>query len=168
MWDCFRCLWKPLPGMSMPLACLLSCFSHVWLFVAPWTVAHQAPLSMVFFRREYWSGLPFPTPGDLPDPGIEFPPLKSPALAGKFFTTSAAWGAHISLQEISLWSGIEPGEGGGSCSGMGIGRGQSGSSPWHSWAVILAMWFTSSKLQFSSVQFSSIAQSCPTLWHCGL
>ena len=57
--------------------CLLSCFSHVWLFVTPWTVAHQAPLSMEFSRQEYWSGLPCPPPGDLPDPGIE---SLSPAL----------------------------------------------------------------------------------------
>ena len=46
-------------------------FSLVWLLATPWTVAHQAPLSMEFFRQEYWSGLPFPSPGDLPDPGIE-------------------------------------------------------------------------------------------------
>ena len=45
--------------------------SRVQLFVTPWTVAHQAPLSMEFSRQEYWSGLPFPSPGDLPDPGIE-------------------------------------------------------------------------------------------------
>ena len=45
--------------------------------VTPWTVAHQAPLSMGFSRQEYWSGLPFPSPGDLPDPGIE---PRSPAL----------------------------------------------------------------------------------------
>ena len=51
--------------------------SHVQLFVTPWTVAHQAPPSMGFSRQEYWSGLPFPSPGDLPDPGIE--PV-SPAL----------------------------------------------------------------------------------------
>ena len=51
--------------------------SHVRLFVTPWTVAYQAPLSMGFSRQEYWSGLPFPSPGDLPDPGIK---LKSPAL----------------------------------------------------------------------------------------
>ena len=50
----------------------------------PWTVACQAPLSMRFPRQEYWSGLPFISPGDLPDPGIE---LASPALAGKFLTT---------------------------------------------------------------------------------
>ena len=45
--------------------------SHVRLFVTPWTVASQAPLSMGFSRQEYWSGLPFPSPGDLPNPGIE-------------------------------------------------------------------------------------------------
>ena len=45
--------------------------SHVWLSVTPWTVAHQAPPSMGFSRQEYWSGLPFPSPGDLPDPGIK-------------------------------------------------------------------------------------------------
>ena len=49
-----------------------------------WTVAHQAPLSMGFPRQEYWNRLPFSSPGDLPDPGIE---LTSPALAGRFFTT---------------------------------------------------------------------------------
>ena len=45
--------------------------SRVRLFATPWTVAYQAPLSMAFSRQEYWSGLPFPSPGDLPDPGIE-------------------------------------------------------------------------------------------------
>ena len=45
--------------------------SHVRLFATPWTVAHQAPPSMAFSRQEYWSGLPFPSPGDLPDPGVE-------------------------------------------------------------------------------------------------
>ena len=45
--------------------------SRVRLFAIPWTVAYQAPLSMGFSRQEYWSGLPFPSPGDLPDPGIE-------------------------------------------------------------------------------------------------
>ena len=53
----------------------------------PWTVAHQAPLSMGFSRQEYWSGLPCPTPGDLADPGIEPTSPASPALAGRFFTT---------------------------------------------------------------------------------
>ena len=45
--------------------------SHVRLFATPWTVAYQAPLSMGFSRQEYWSRLPFPSPGDLPDPGIK-------------------------------------------------------------------------------------------------
>ena len=51
--------------------CLLSRFSCVWLFATPWTVACQAPLSMGFPRQEYWSGLPSPSPGDLPDPRVE-------------------------------------------------------------------------------------------------
>ena len=45
--------------------------SHVRLFATPWTVAYQAPQSMRFSRQEYWSGLPFPSPGDLPNPGIK-------------------------------------------------------------------------------------------------
>ena len=53
--------------------------------VTPWTVAHQAPLSMEFSRQKYWSGLPFSPPGDLPNPGIEPTCLMSPALAGGFF-----------------------------------------------------------------------------------
>ena len=69
--------------MQLLLACLLS---HVWLFVTPWTIARQATLSVGFPRQEYWSGLPFPSPGDLPDPGVE--PV-SPALAGGFFTTES-------------------------------------------------------------------------------
>ena len=63
--------------------------SRVRLFVILWTVAHQAPLPMEFSRQEYCSGLPFPSPGDLPDPGIEPASLTSPALASGFFTTSS-------------------------------------------------------------------------------
>ena len=58
--------------------------SRVRLSSTPWTEARQAPLSMGFLRQEYWSGLPFPSPGGLLDPGIE---PASPALAGGFFTT---------------------------------------------------------------------------------
>ena len=54
-----------------------------------WTAAHQAPLSMGFSRQEYWSGLSYPSPGDLPDPGIEAMSFMSPALARGFFITSA-------------------------------------------------------------------------------
>ena len=63
--------------------------SHVWLFATPWTVAHQAPLFMDFSRQEYWSGLPFPSPRDLPLPGIKPATLVSPALAGGFCTTAS-------------------------------------------------------------------------------
>ena len=68
--------------------------SRVCLFATPWTVAHRALLSMEFSRQEYWSGVPFPSPGDLPDPGIEPTSLASPALAGRFFTTIATWEAY--------------------------------------------------------------------------
>ena len=61
--------------------------SHVWLFATPWTIAYQTPLSMGFSRQEYWSGLPFPSPGNLPDLGIELASLVPPTLAGRFFTT---------------------------------------------------------------------------------
>ena len=58
-------------GMYTLHACVISCFSHVRLFATPWTVAHQAPLSMELSRQEYWSGLLFPSPGNLPHPGTE-------------------------------------------------------------------------------------------------
>ena len=57
-------------------------------FATPWTVAHQAPLSMGFPGQEYWSGLSFPTPGNLPGPGIEFASPVFPPLAGEFFTST--------------------------------------------------------------------------------
>ena len=69
---------------------MLSRFSLVQLFATPSSVAHQAPLSMAFSRPEYWSGLPFPPPEELPNPGIEPASLRSPALAGGFFITSAS------------------------------------------------------------------------------
>ena len=72
----------------------------------PWTVAHQVPLSMEFSRQEYWSGLPFPSPEDLPNPGIEPMLLMSPALAGRFFTTNAIWEALY----IFIYTGRSPGE----------------------------------------------------------
>ena len=58
--------------------------SHVWLFATPWTVAHQVPPSIGFFRQEYWNGLLFPSPGDLPNPGIE---PRSPALRADVLTS---------------------------------------------------------------------------------
>ena len=60
--------------------CVLSCFNCVRLFVTLWTIAHQDPLSMGFSRQEYWSALPCPPPGHLPDPGIEPKSPVTPAL----------------------------------------------------------------------------------------
>ena len=71
-------------------ACMLSRFSNVSLFATLWTVICQVPLSLGFSRQEYWSGLPCPPPGDLPDPGIKPVSLTSPELGGGFFTASTA------------------------------------------------------------------------------
>ena len=65
--------------------CILSRFSHVWIFAPLWIVVCQASLSMKFSRQEYWSGLPFPPSGNLPDPGIEPESVASSALAGACF-----------------------------------------------------------------------------------
>ena len=70
-------------------ACIPSRFSCVQLFATLCTIAHQAPLWMGVSREEYWSWLPCPPPGDLPDPGVEPTSLMSPALADMFFTTSS-------------------------------------------------------------------------------
>ena len=72
-------------------------FSPIRLFATPWTIACQAPPSMGFCRQEYWSGLPCPPPGDLPDPGIEPASVLSPSLARGFFSTSATWEAHSKI-----------------------------------------------------------------------
>ena len=94
---------------SGPAACtqLLSC---VRLFANPWIVAHQTPLSKGFSGQEYWSGLPFPAPGDLPDTGME--PMR-PALAGRFFTNSATWEALWADQSVRsspsvVWGSLGP------------------------------------------------------------
>ena len=81
---------------------MLSHFSSVRLCETLWTVAHQAPLSIGFSRQEHWSGLLCPPPSDLPNPGIELVSLTPPALAGRFFTTSATWEACLDdLQNLS-------------------------------------------------------------------
>ena len=67
--------------------CPVCVLSRVRLFETLWTIAHQAPLSMKFSRQEYWSGLSFLSPGDLPNPGIEPSSLACPALADRFFAT---------------------------------------------------------------------------------
>ena len=85
-----------MPGPSLtyylnPMKCYYLCAvlacSVIQLFSTPWTVARQAPLSLEFFRQEYWSGLPFPIPGDLTDPGLKSVFLASPVLASGSFTT---------------------------------------------------------------------------------
>ena len=77
-----------------------SCFIHVRLFATLWTLARQAPLPMGFSRQEYWSGLPVPPLGDLPNPDIEPKSLMSPAMAGGLFTTSTTWEAHGHADQI--------------------------------------------------------------------
>ena len=72
--------------------CVLSSV-RVQLFATPWSIACQAPLSMGFSRQEYWSGLPFPTPDDLLEPGMETASLTSPPLASRLFTTGTTWEA---------------------------------------------------------------------------
>ena len=94
---------SPSFGLLGECAWVLSRFNHVRLFVTLWTVACQAALSMGFSRQEYWSRLPFPTPGDLPDPGIEPTSLVSSALAGGFFTTVPPGKPFIILQYYFLF-----------------------------------------------------------------
>ena len=87
------CLWN---GIHRKLTCVLShfnCFQGFETLWTLWTVACQAPLSMGFSRQEYWSGLPIPSPENLSGSEIKCKSLTSPALAGRFFTTSATWEA---------------------------------------------------------------------------
>ena len=98
-------------------ACALS---HVRLFVTLWTVASQAPLSVEFSRQEPWSRLPFPAPGDLPNPGIEPESLASPALAGGFFTAESSGKPSCTLAMYNTSN---------SCSDAFSGIGRGGLSP---------------------------------------
>ena len=81
--------WSQLHPDCHPSACMRAqLLSHAQLFATPWVVALQAPLSMGFSRQEYWSGLPFPPPGNLPNPRIKPTSPAPPALAGGYFSTS--------------------------------------------------------------------------------
>ena len=81
---CYCSIWIILVVTTHTTLCVcVKSFSYVRLFTTPWTVAHQAPLSMEFPRQQYWSGLPFPSPEDFSNPGIK--PM-FPTLAGGFFT----------------------------------------------------------------------------------
>ena len=100
-------LWHPY------IMLVLSNFSCVWLLATLWTVTHQAPLSMGFSRQEHWSGLPYPPPGDLPDPWVEPGSLTTPPLISGFFTTSAtcqiiAFYTLNNLHFCQLWNVCDP------------------------------------------------------------
>ena len=84
---------RQMETQSSKVVCVrvLSYFRHVQLFVTPWTVAHQAPLSVRFSRQEYWSGLPCPPPGDLPNPGMEPESPVSPELQVDSLPLSHRW-----------------------------------------------------------------------------
>ena len=77
--------------------------SHVQLFAIPWTVAHQAPLSMGILQQEYWSGLPCPSPGDLPDTGIKPMSPCGSCIVGRFFTTEPSGKLLWSLSKHNFW-----------------------------------------------------------------
>ena len=107
--------WKFITFDLLRATCLVSHFSHDRLLVTPGTVACQTPLSMGFFRWEYWSGLPCPPLGDLPDPGIKPKSLKFPASAGsscpKDWTQvscitdrcSTVWASREAIYEVCIW-----------------------------------------------------------------
>ena len=79
--------------MVLKHACVLAKSLQLFDSATPWTLACQSPLSMGFSRQEYWSGLSCPSPAVIPHPGIKHAFLKSPALVGKIFITSATWEA---------------------------------------------------------------------------
>ena len=117
--------------LSFLVCCVQSCPTPA----IPWTVAHQAPLSMGFFRQEYWSGLPLPSLGALPDPGREPASLVAPALAGRVFTASATWRLLLWLSKVSSCSAGDP----GSIPGWGRSAGEGKGYPLqYSWAFLVA------------------------------
>ena len=87
-------LWKVVKNQSV------SHSSPVQFFVTPWTVAHQAPLFKEFSRQEYWSGLPYPFPGDLPNPGIEPVSLVAPAVLADSLPLSHQGSLNLSLTKF--------------------------------------------------------------------
>ena len=90
-------------GILFVLLCaVLGC--HAQLFTIPWTIPARLLCPWDFYCQEYWSGLPFPLPGDLPDPGIKPTSPASPALAGRFFTTASPGKPCVLLQPYPLCS----------------------------------------------------------------
>ena len=84
----------PSLGWEDPLEEEMATQSSILSWEIPWTEERCGLQSTGLSKQEYWTGLPFPPPGDLPDPGIERESLRSPALAGGFFTTSTTWEVH--------------------------------------------------------------------------
>ena len=128
--------------------------SRVWLFAAPWTAAHQAPLCLGFSRQEHWSGLPFPPPGDLPHPGIDPPPPACPALAGGFFTTAPPgkptqnltrstyitlreWRSYREGKQIRRWWGV------GDCRSKRVAQDDLVAEGSSDWVVVAVTWICS-------------------------
>ena len=100
----YMCLFKLWFSQGIcPVVGCVCLLGHVRLCTAPWTVVHQTPLPVGFSRQEYWSGVSFTTLGDLSDPGIRPTSLASPALAGRFFTSSATWEAQRWDGEINIY-----------------------------------------------------------------
>ena len=91
--------------MYVNFVCVLSHFSCVWLFVILWTVTRQAPLSMVFSRQEFYSGLPCPPPGDLYNPGDWTCVSNISWLADRFFSTRATWEVQVNCTSTKMPSG---------------------------------------------------------------
>ena len=103
--------WNPHPAwsgsMQNGMYVHAQSLGHVRLFVTPQTIGCQAPLSMGFPRQESWSGLPFPSPGDLPDPRIKPTSFAPPALAGTFFTNCTPW-KHSRLSLLQTFLRVSP------------------------------------------------------------
>ena len=182
---------------TLPLATHTGCSARLpsSLFATPQTVAHQAPLSLGFSRQEYWNGLPFPLPGALPISGTEPMSPVSPALVGRFFTTTPPGKPIAAYTEPrSMAYGVNPthrttaqGQGKRMTQGMSRRLRARGSSfqilapqlqilclPWANFLSSLNLSFLINKLgvrraallgSISSVQFISVTQLCPTLFN---
>ena len=162
-WQADSLLLHRLGSPSTPKWSEVKLLSHVRLFVIPWTVAFQIPLSMEFSRQEYWSGLPFFPPGDLPDPGIEH---MSPALTS-FFTAEPSGKFHL-LECLSSKSQAV------SSTGEAVEKG----NPWHNWLLFFLLFshqvvssslrpYGLQRLRFlcPSLSLEVCSNSCPlSLW----
>ena len=100
-WECLAVPWAAASCVPVLECAVLSGCSRVRLHVTPWTVAHRLPLSMEFSRQEDWSGLPFHSPGDLPNPGIKPASHTSPALADRFLILNERYN-DLSLPKVQF------------------------------------------------------------------